>query len=129
MKQVNGSSSDASIPDNSNTPSEKEPTGTECGLSACLYALKSHQSDVHEVVYPLVLHFSKNNYMELFNHHLQVKISDRNLLMAFIHDFMVTMQASSLFHKAIVESGVMDAWVNLALRQSDVENMNLPNMP
>lgn len=42
----------------------------ECGLASCVYALKKNSSEVLEYIAPIFAHYGKNNYMEMFTHHL-----------------------------------------------------------
>lgn len=98
----------------------------DSGLQACVYALKRHGLDFIEHVVPIFIQYGRNNYLELFNHHLRILYPDKAQFMNIAHDILALTINTSLGKVALVNSNVIDAWIDTAIRQADYDGMNSP---
>jgi hypothetical protein len=59
--------------------------------------------------------------METFTHHFKNQFQDKVQYISYSHDLVQIMNGSSLFNEAIYHSGVLDEWVNNAVRIADFD--------
>ena len=96
-------------------------------MQACVYALKRHGLDFIEHIVPIFIQFGRNNYLELFNHHLKGYYQDKAQYISLAHDILSLVVNTSLGKVALVNSNVLDAWIDTAIRQADYDGMNSPD--
>ena len=73
---------------------------------------------------PVMMHFGRNNYLELFTHYLKVKSA--HLYLSICHDLMMAVADSSLFRSCLLESGVLEEWVGYAVKKGEYDGRNRP---
>lgn len=91
------------------------------GLSAIIYATTKH-CDIIENVVSVMTQFGKYNMLELFNLHLKNLTPDQAQYMDFITDIYSTVADTFIAKEALVSSGVLDFWIDTAIRQADSDN-------
>ena len=93
------------------------------GLSAVIYAINKH-SDIIENVVSVMTQFGKYNMLELFNLHLRNLMSDQAQYMDLITDIYSTVADTFIAKEALISSGVLDFWIDTAIRQADTDNQS-----
>ncbi|CDW79816.1 UNKNOWN [Stylonychia lemnae] len=102
----------------------------ESGLSSLIFTYKRFSLDggLIEHITPVLIHFSRNNHMELFSFHLKNQFSnDKGQFLSFVHELMVSHSKTSLFRDAIMNTGIFDDWINMTLRMADFDGINTVN--
>jgi len=88
----------------------------ESGLQACIYALKRHTMDFIEHIVPVFIQFGRNNYMELFLHHLRSFFPEKALYLSLAHDIFALIINTSVGKLTLLNSMVLDQWLQIAIR-------------
>eukprot|EP00347_Sterkiella_histriomuscorum_P016192 403354133 len=100
----------------------------ESGLQSLIFCYKRFLSEggLIEHIFPLLVHYSKDNYMEVFTHHIrnQFGLQERHDYLQFCHELMITHQQTGLYKESILNSGVFLEWLNMALRMSEMDGVN-----
>jgi hypothetical protein len=99
---------------------------SDSGLSSIIFAIKKYPNETIESVAPLLSQYGKNNFMELFSHHLKNQYPDKCGFIEFSHELVSTVLNTSLFREGILGSGVLDDWIQISLRMSDFDGVNSP---
>ena len=89
-----------------------------------MQAIRRNQAETIEGIAPVILHFSRSNYVEFFNFHLKKHFTgDQQRLnyMSTVHDLVMVVAGSNLFHDSLVASGVIDDLVSQAIRMADFD--------
>ena len=63
----------------------------------------------------ILTQYGKNNLMELFTHHLSTSIPDKARFMSFICEIYTVAAETIIVKEALVTSGVLDTWIDLAI--------------
>ena len=95
----------------------------EGGLEACIYA-KRKQGDIAEILVPVITQFGKHNLMELFTMHMRNFLADKAFYFDFVQDMFYSIVDTSISRESFVNSGLLDYWIELALRQADFDGRN-----
>jgi hypothetical protein len=93
------------------------------GLSAIIYATNKH-SDIIENVVSVMTQFGKYNMLELFNLHLRNLTPDSAQYMDLVTDIYSTVAETFIAKEALVGSGVIDFWIDTAIKQADGDNQS-----
>lgn len=88
------------------------------GLSAIIYATTKH-ADIIENIVSVMTQFGKYNMLELFNLHLKNLTPDQAQYMDLITDIYSTVADTFIAKEALVNSGVLDFWIDTAIQQAD----------
>ena len=54
--------------------------------------------------------------MELFTYHLKNQFKEKSEYLDLVHDLIVTLNGSTLFIEAFLNSKVLDEWINFGIR-------------
>ena len=88
------------------------------GLESVVECHERH-SDSTENLVTILTQYGKNNLVELFTHYLSTVIQDKARFMSFICEIYTVAADTIIVKNALVTSGVLEAWIELAIRQSD----------
>ena len=73
---------------------------------------------------PVITQFGKHNLLELFTMHMRNFLADKAFYFDFVQDMFYSIIDTSISRDSFVNSGLLDYWIELALRQADFDGRN-----
>jgi hypothetical protein len=95
------------------------------GLEGVLYCANKY-SDVNENVVAVLHQFGRFNFIELFSHYMKIFISDPVQYMRSVQGFIRPLSEYKLAKEEIINSGVMEYWIDMACKNADADGRHDP---
>eukprot|EP00357_Protocruzia_adherens_P031664 CAMPEP_0115033794 /NCGR_PEP_ID=MMETSP0216-20121206/40176_1 /TAXON_ID=223996 /ORGANISM="Protocruzia adherens, Strain Boccale" /LENGTH=1250 /DNA_ID=CAMNT_0002412373 /DNA_START=59 /DNA_END=3809 /DNA_ORIENTATION=- len=90
------------------------------GVDASLMCFHRH-AEIKESLVNVFIQFGRYNFMELFTLQLKTHLPNPGEYLEVMHEFLIPISESRTSKEEIVNSGILDYWIDIALKQAQNE--------